>query len=140
MVVNGSGATPGCESTQPAGRACLLQKKRGKEHAMYIELMQLLLQEKLRSILMDSAGAPSILDDEKAAMPEGLPGMMGDQQYMDLESVLGAVEPHLISAFCLVASWSMAIGSYSKLLKKLLAQHNGYLCKVRKTTDFALSF
>lgn len=69
----------------------------------------------------------------------GLPEMMKNQEHVDtsaVQDVLGAVEPHLVSSFCLVASWSMAIGSYSKLLKGLLQKHNGYLCKVLKTGAF----
>lgn len=55
------------------------------------------------------------------------------QQHADVsafQSALGSVEPHLVSTFCLVASWSMAIGSYSKLVKSLLQKYDGYLCKV----------
>jgi hypothetical protein len=37
----------------------------------------------------------------------------------------------IVSAFCLVASWSVAVASYSRIVCELLTQHNGYLCKVR---------
>jgi hypothetical protein len=47
------------------------------------------------------------------------------------QNVLGGImEPQMIAEFCLVASWSMAIGSYAKLFKHLLHKHKGYLCKV----------
>jgi hypothetical protein len=35
------------------------------------------------------------------------------------------------AAFCLVASWSMTVSTYSKIVHELLDQHGGYLCKVR---------
>lgn len=37
----------------------------------------------------------------------------------------------LVEAFCLVAAYSIAVTTYSRLLAELLHIHNGYLCKVR---------
>jgi hypothetical protein len=38
----------------------------------------------------------------------------------------------MVSAFCLVAAWSVAVSAYSANVLELLEQHEGYLCKVCK--------
>lgn len=87
--------------------------------------------------------APKVLSAMKKAIPTGLgleDVMRSNQQITEataIEDVLGAVESHLVSAFCLVASWNIAIGSYSKVLKGLMQKHNGYLCKVLTTLAVA---
>ena len=37
----------------------------------------------------------------------------------------------MVHAFVLVAAWSATVATYSRIACELLAQHDGYLCKVR---------
>eukprot|EP00892_Ulva_mutabilis_P010800 jgi/Ulvmu1/8092/UM004_0331.1 len=46
----------------------------------------------------------------------------------------------LISAFCLVASWSVTVTTYSRVLLELLEKHEGYLCKETDPGKFTVAF